>query len=246
MRGFPDGPGWIRTSDRRIMRPLGQPDPSSFFIVRSLSKPCDFGVILGIPSCNQPARYRPMQAFRDDLRERATDCMQKVVGSNPISRFEKACICRPFSCVQSAGCVLHRRAPIGHRRHGVRGRRPGVPRGRLHHRVPARRHERRGRRRAEDGGRRDRRRRRTTRPGDGAAIVAGPGASSTTYATPVMVTQVGGPLSVAAASIRGCRANCWFADHAAPASGHGRHDAGGQKLPSRWQKRKVGASTRSR
>jgi hypothetical protein len=29
--------------------------------------------------------------------------MQKVVGSNPLSRFEKACICRPFLCVQSAG-----------------------------------------------------------------------------------------------------------------------------------------------
>jgi plastocyanin len=29
----------------------------------------------------------------------------------------------------------------------------------------------------------------------GATIVAGPGASSSTYATPVMVTQVGGPLS---------------------------------------------------
>ena len=32
-------------------------------------------------------------------------------------------------------------------------------------------------------------------PAAGTAIVAGPGAASTTYATPVMVTQVGGPVS---------------------------------------------------
>ena len=32
-------------------------------------------------------------------------------------------------------------------------------------------------------------------PATGTAIVAGPGAASTTYATPVMVTQVGGPVS---------------------------------------------------
>ena len=32
-------------------------------------------------------------------------------------------------------------------------------------------------------------------PAQGTAIVAGPGAASTTYATPVMVTQVGGPVS---------------------------------------------------
>ena len=31
-------------------------------------------------------------------------------------------------------------------------------------------------------------------PAAGTAIVAGPGAASTTYATPVMVTQVGGPV----------------------------------------------------
>jgi plastocyanin len=34
-------------------------------------------------------------------------------------------------------------------------------------------------------------------PPTGTAILAGPGAASTTYATPVMVTQVGGPLSFA-------------------------------------------------
>jgi len=34
--------------------------------------------------------------------------MQKVVGSNPISRFEKACVCRPFRFRQSdsVGLIL--------------------------------------------------------------------------------------------------------------------------------------------
>ena len=49
----------------------------------------------------------------------------------------------------------------------------------------------------EDRDRRGRRRRRAPAPvpAPGTAIVAGPGAASTTYATPVMVTQVGGPVS---------------------------------------------------
>ena len=39
--------------------------------------------------------------------------MQKVVGSNPISRFRKACICRSFSFGQSAGARQRPRATCG-------------------------------------------------------------------------------------------------------------------------------------
>jgi hypothetical protein len=39
--------------------------------------------------------------------------MQKVEGSNPFSRSQKACICRPFSWTQSL-VRLRRRAPSGH------------------------------------------------------------------------------------------------------------------------------------
>ena len=92
-------PGWSPNAEARWRR---RPCPVSLPV--HCLNPCDFGAIPGTPSWISPTEIGRFAGIsQQSARAELLLAMQKVEGSNPFSRFEKACICRSFSCAQSAG-----------------------------------------------------------------------------------------------------------------------------------------------